>query len=334
VAEIGVNHDGEVARAVEMVRAAAAAGFDAVKLQHWRLDELLAPGAPAAGYQRAPDQRSLLEPLALTIDELHAVRTEANAAGVAFLCTADGPRALGEVLRLDPVAVKIGSGDADNPWMLEAAAASRRPVLVSVGMSDDDEVLAAAGLLAAVPDVVFLHCVSAYPTALPDAALGRIPHLRALTGRPVGWSDHTLGYAAACAAVALGAVVVEVHVTLDPGAPGPDHAASLPLADAGDWIAAVRGVAAAMRPGSASPAEAQNRPVVRKGLHAARALAAGRVLSVADLVALRPLADALPVGSRDRVIGRRLLRARPALAPIRAEDLDPASPSDRGGTPG
>lgn len=330
VAELGVNHDGDLHRALQMVGEAAAAGFDAVKLQHWHLDELLAPDAPTARYQGPGTQRNLLAPLALGIDELRAVRDEAAACGVAFLCTADGTRALADVLTLGPTAVKIGSGDADNPWLLEAAAASGLPLLCSTGMATAAEVRWITARLDPVEEVVLLHCVSAYPTPLADAALGRIPWLAQTTGRPVGYSDHTLGAEAAAAAVALGAVVVEKHVTWDPRAPGPDHAASLPLADAPTWVGALRAVATALeggaRTGAGSAAEAENRAVVRKALHTRRALPAGHRLAAEDLVPLRPLGDGLPASARDGVIGRRLRRPMPAHTPLRAADLEDGGP--------
>ena len=142
IAEIGVNHDGDTERALAMVRTAAAAGFDAVKFQYWIVDELLAAEAPNAAYQGQGDQRDLLAKLALDLDALRTLRTACRGLDLDFVCTADGVRAHADVMSLDPDALKVGSGDNDNPWLLEAVAASALPVYVSTGMSDAAEVVA------------------------------------------------------------------------------------------------------------------------------------------------------------------------------------------------
>ncbi|HEY7135173.1 MAG TPA: N-acetylneuraminate synthase family protein [Acidimicrobiia bacterium] len=323
MAEIGVNHDGDVDRAREMVRACAEAGFDAVKFQYWIVDELLAPEAPNAPYQGGGDQHELLERLRLDLDQLAVLRDEAADAGVAFVCTPDGERACADVLTLDPRVLKIGSGDADNPWLLSAAGASGLPLLVSTGMMSDAEIKEIGRHLSAARNVVFLHCVSAYPTPLVEANLARMQRLRELTGRPVGFSDHTLGAAAASAAVALGAQVVEKHVTWSTTAPGPDHAASLDLADAPEWVETVRAIAGAVHAPVASTAEAVNRDVVRKGLYPRRPLPAGHRLERDDLVPLRPVAGGIPALAVDRLVGWRLRADAEPGRPLGWEDLVP-----------
>jgi N,N'-diacetyllegionaminate synthase len=330
IAEIGVNHDGDAARAGSMVRAAAAAGFDAVKFQYWIVDELLAAEVPNAAYQGDGDQRDLLAGLTLDLAELGGLRAQCRELGVDFVCTADGVQAHADVLSLAPDALKVGSGDNDNPWLLDAVAASGLPVYLSTGMSGDDEIATTLARLAAVVDLTVLHCVTAYPTPLADSRLGRIAELRATTGRRVGYSDHTLGSAAAVAALALGAPVIEKHVTWavpeDVSAtPGPDHAASLSLTDAPAWVTELRAVATALDPGTTSGTERANRALVRKGLYAVADLHAGHRLARDDLVPLRPLADSVPAGDRDLVVGRCLARAVRAGDPVRATDLEAAT---------
>lgn len=329
IAEIGVNHDGDPARAATMVRDAAAAGFDAVKFQYWIVDELLAADAPNAGYQGAGDQHTLLAGLALGLSDLSALRDLCRELGVEFVCTADGERAHADVMTLAPDALKIGSGDNDNPWLLDAVADANLPVYLSTGMSRDTEIREMVGRLGGVSDLTVLHCVTAYPTPLADARLARIRTLQRSTGRPVGYSDHTVGAAAAVAALALGAQVIEKHVTWAPPSavdtPGPDHAASLSLVDATPWIEQLRAVAAALGPPVGIAVEQANRVVVRKGLYARADLDAGHRLGPDDLVPLRPLADAVPAGDRDRVLGRRLTQAVRAGHPLRAADLEVAT---------
>ncbi len=330
IAEIGVNHDGSVDRAAAMVQDAAAAGFDAVKFQYWIVDELLAAEVPNAAYQGAGDQRDLLAGLALGLGDLATLRAQCRDLGVDFVCTADGAQAHGDVLTLAPDALKVGSGDNDNPWLLDAVAGSGLPVYLSTGMSGDDEITATLARLESVRDLTVMHCVTAYPTPLGDARLGRIAELRATTGRPVGYSDHTLGRAAAVAALALGAPVIEKHVTWAAPdtlttTPGPDHAASLSLHEATTWIAELRAVATALGAGAATGTERANRAVVRKGLYAVADLDAGHRLGPDDLVPLRPLADSVPAGDRDLVVGRCLARPVRAGDPVRPGDLEVAT---------
>ena len=306
VAEIGVNHDGQLERAAEMVRGAAEAGFDAVKFQYWIEDELLAADAPNAPYQGAGDQRELLRSLQLDIDELSELRTLAGNEGVAFGITADGTRALNNARALAPDFLKVGSGDADNPWLLDAVAKSTLPVVLSVGMSSDDDVLWMLERLRSATDLTVLHCVTAYPTPLEDLDLSRMRRLSEMTDHPVGLSDHTIGVAAASAAVALGASMIEKHVTWSTAASGPDHAASLSLDTADRWVRDVRGVYEAIHSSKHSAAEEDNRPVVRKGLYSLHDLDQGAEIKFEDLVPLRPLLDGIPARERDNVIGRVL----------------------------
>jgi N,N'-diacetyllegionaminate synthase len=306
VAEIGVNHDGDAERAMEMVRAAATAGFDAVKFQYWIEDELLAADVPNAPYQGAGSQRELLRSLHLEIDQLSAIRALARNERVAFGITADGVHALERVKALAPDFVKVGSGDADNPWLLDAVAKSGLPVVLSVGMSSDEDVLWMLEKLQSAPDLTVLHCVTAYPTPLEYLDLSRMIRLSDMTGRPVGLSDHTIGVAAASAAVALGAEVIEKHVTWSTTAPGPDHGASLPLDSAERWIRDIRGVYEAIHSSRHFSEEDENRAVVRKGLYSTHDLDRGAKLELEDLVPLRPLLDGIPASERDNVVGREL----------------------------
>jgi len=323
LAEIGVNHDGDEHRAAAMITACAEAGFDAVKFQYWIVEELLADEAPNAPYQGDGDQRELLERLRLDLDALRRLQRVATEAGIGFVVTPDGEQACADVVSLGPTALKIGSGDCDNPWLLDAAARCGLPVVLSLGMSDEAETDRILARLDAVAELAVLHCVSAYPTPLSDARLDRIT-LLARHGRPVGLSDHTIGVAAPAAAVALGAGLIEKHVTWDVAAPGPDHAASLALAEAGDWVRTLRSLRTGLDAGRVSADEAANRPLVRKGLYAGRDLRPGEPLRPEDLRPLRPLLDGLAANDRDLVVGRRLRRAVAAGALLRAEDLEAA----------
>ena len=321
MAEIGVNHDGDEARAASMIRACAAAGFDAVKFQYWIVEELLAEQAPNAPYQGDGDQRELLARLRLDLGQLGRLGVVAAEAGVDFVVTPDGEQACADVVSLGPAALKIGSGDCDNPWLLDAASRSGLPLIVSLGMTDPSETEQIVRRLQGTGELALLHCVSAYPTPLADAGLAQVTAL-ARFGTVVGYSDHTLGIAAPAAALALGARIVEKHVTWDPGAPGPDHAASLHLDTAGEWVRTLRLLHEGLHRDGRSGDERANRPLVRKGLYAARDLAAGDVLRPDDLRPLRPLLDGIAASERDRVVGHGVRRAVPAGGLLHTDDLE------------
>ena len=308
IAEIGVNHDGDLARAREMVERAAAAGFDAVKFQYWVIDELLAPEAPAAAYQNAASQHRLLEGLAFRLRDLADLRSAVTHAGLDFIITPDGVRAFHDVMTLDPDAVKIGSGDADNPYLLDCARAAGKPIIVSTGMMTGDELTMLVRRLDGIDRVIVLHCVSAYPTPLMDAALSKVSELHHRFAGRVGFSDHSVGIAAAAAAISLGAVVVEKHVTWDVNADGPDHRASLALADAEPWVAELRDLSVALAERRVSQDELENRAVVRKALYATRLIKVGEIVGADDLQLLRPLGDGIPAGAVDSVIGHSVTR--------------------------
>lgn len=314
IAEIGVNHDGDLARAWSLVEAAAAAGFDSVKFQYWRDEEMFAPGIVPSDVP------------SLGLGELAELRNVARACGLGFIVTADGVLACQDLAGLDLDALKIGSGDIDNPWLLEAAAATGLPLIVSTGMSREHELPRIQASLADVADLVVLHCVSAYPTAVADAGLSRLRTLRDLWKRPVGFSDHTIGVAAAAAAVALGACVVEKHITWDPDAPGPDHAMSLPVDQASAFVDGLRGVHAALSGPVPTDAELKNRERFRKGIYLVRSVQAGEPLSVEDLRPLRPALSGIPALHRDEVSGRAVLKPLAAGTLLSWDDLgEPAT---------
>lgn len=323
IAEIGVNHDGSVEQAAQMIRRSAKCGFDAVKFQYWIEAELLSPSAPNAPYQGVGDQHELLRALSLGIDDLAELKDVARSADVGFIVTADGEAACHQVLALGVDALKIGSGDVDNPWLHEVAVAAKVPLIISTGMTHLAELGAVLSWAGRRADVTFLHCVSSYPTPLLDASLGRIAVLRELTGRAIGFSDHTVGTVAAAAALGAGASMVEKHVTHDATAPGPDHSMSLPLDEAPRFVAELRALYGALAESTPGPDELENRRWVRKGLYLTRDLPAGERIGPADLSPLRPVLDGLAAIQRDHVVGRRTrtgLRAGTLLRPSHLRD--------------
>jgi len=325
IAEAGVNHNGDETLAHELVDVAHRSGADAVKFQTFDPALLVSGHAETTPYQRdrggAQDQQSLLAALTLPATAWAELRDHAEGLGVTFLST---PFDLGSAHLLADLgvsAIKTSSGELTNTPFLRALADLGLPMLVSTGMGDEDEVAAAVAATATAPSVTLLHCVSAYPAPIDEANLNVIPALAQRHGLPVGWSDHTLGSTSAIAAVALGATVLEKHVTTDRGLPGPDHAASLEPDELAAYVAAVRDARSALGDGvkRRMPSEVENATLVRRSWHAATDLPAGHALTPEDVVALRPEHGLVPSVA---VVGGLTLRAIVAGDPITPADVE------------
>ena len=308
VAELGVNHDGEVGRAVELVSAAADAGADAVKLQCFRPERLLAETAELAGYQRRSesDAAAMLGRLTLSVDELAAVRDAARSRGLSFVATPFSLDDVADVAGLGVDAVKVASPDVVNLPLLEAAAGLGVAMLVSTGAASLEEVAAAAVVMHRHAEpTALLQCVSAYPAAEADASLGGIAVLAEQYRLPTGYSDHTASVATGAVAVAAGACVIEKHLTYNCSAAGPDHAASLEPAAFGDYVRRVREAAAMMGPRAKRvlPCEEEVRRLCRQSLYATRDVSAGETIARGDVAIRRP-ASGLPAAALSEVVGK------------------------------
>lgn len=237
IAEIGVNHDGEVERALSLTDAAADAGADAVKLQFFETDRLMSKAAKLAAYQKnagETDPIAMLRRLELTIDEMARVVDRAHERGIHAIVTVFSTELVEAAETLAWDAYKTASPDIVNRPLLEALAKTGKPMIVSTGASTLDEVVRAIEWLDDVRDrLVVLQCVSCYPAS--ELALGGIKAISHATGLPTGYSDHTEDVGGA-GAVAYGACLLEKHITYDRKAQGPDHKASLWDAMLGEYV--------------------------------------------------------------------------------------------------
>jgi len=328
IAEVGVNHNGDVDLAVRLVDAAADAGADAVKLQTFVAANLVTEDAPKAGYQLettgdGESQHAMLRALELSADGHRRVLERCRERGILLLSTPFDEESVQLLVDLGLPALKVASPEITNHPFLQVLARQGLPLLLSTGMATLDEVAAAVNVVRAAggDQLVVLHCVSAYPAPLEEANVRAIGTLERF-GAPVGYSDHTTGDEAALAAVALGAAVLEKHLTLDRGLPGPDHRASLEPAEFAAFVRRVRAVESALGDGVKKPSrsEAANRDVVRRSLVAAEDLAEGSLLEPGMLAALRP-GTGIPPSELPTVIGRRLTRAVARGALLGRDDL-------------
>ena len=320
IAEAGVNHNGDLARARQIVDAAVEVGADAIKFQTFRADDVVSRAAPKAAYQvhttdPTETQRDMLKGLELSADAHRALSSHCAERGILFLST---PFSAGGADLLDGLGVpvfKISSGDVTNLPLLDHVGRKRKPVLLSTGMAYLSEVDEAVRALrgAGCQELILLQCVSNYPADPADANLRTIPAMAQAFEVPVGYSDHTPGVETALAAVALGACVIEKHVTLDRNLPGPDHRASLEPPELRALVSGIRMVERALGEGTKHPApsEMENREVVRRSLAAARDIPNGAILTMDMLTAVRPGTGISPA-LRALVLGRRVARS---LAP-------------------
>ena len=300
IAEAGVNHDGELDRALELVRVASAAGADLVKFQTFSADTLVSRDAQKADYQKAAtgtdeSQYSMIRRLELSEADHKRIIAECARHGIGFFSTGFDAASIDLLVRLGIDRIKVPSGEITNLPYLRHVATKNLPVIMSTGMAYLEEVEAALEVIeqGGVPrsDITVLHCNTEYPTPMSDVNLSAMKQMGDKLGVAYGYSDHTLGIEVAIAAVALGATVIEKHFTLDRSLPGPDHAASLEPAELTAMVSAIRNIERAMagdgqkRP---SASEAKNRPIARRSLVARCAIRAGEAFSEANVTAKRP----------------------------------------------
>lgn len=322
IAEAGVNHNGDIGLARDLIDAAADAGADVVKFQTFVPEEVISRFARKAEYQErttgaSESQLDMVRKLALPMAAYGELAAYSRARGITFLSTPfDLPSLAVLVADLKLDTIKLASGEVTNAPLLLASAAAGVRIILSTGMSTLDEVREALGVLAAgylgiamptraafaqafadaagqaalLDKVRLLHCTTEYPAPFADANLRAMDTLRDAFGLAVGFSDHTPGINIPIAAVARGAVIVEKHFTLDRTMPGPDHKASLNPAELKAMVEGIRQVEAALGDGRKVPApsEIKNIAVARRSIVARRAIAAGAAFGDGDLTAKRP----------------------------------------------
>jgi N,N'-diacetyllegionaminate synthase len=334
IAEAGVNHNGDIALALQLCDAAKKAGADAVKFQTFQAEDLVVPGAPTAEYQARQtgdqDQFLMLQRLELSEAQHQVIKAYCDAVGIEFFSTPFSVSAVDMLIKLGVKRLKLSSGELTHRALVEHAAASQLPLLMSTGMGTMEEITEAITWVKAargnLRDVVLLHCTSAYPA--PDDTL----NLLAMNSMArdldidIGYSDHSLGIEAPLAAVALGACVVEKHLTLDQKMAGPDHSASLVPEEFERMVQGIRRVSAMLGDGVKVPLpeELDTARVARRSVVAAVNIAEGEILTAGMLNCRRPATGIAP---RDlhRVVGQSARVAIVAGSVLQWEQLRPTN---------
>jgi len=330
IAEAGVNHNGDVARAIEMVEVAAQAGADVVKFQAFDPDALSSSSAVTAPYQKSntgiDDQISLLRDLALKMADFETIAKACQTVGIEFLATPFDVQMVDELIELGMKRIKVASGELTNTVALREFSTKQLPIILSTGMSTLKDIEKALEILQTDKDVTdsgnvtLLQCTSLYPAPAEQMHLLTIPAMREKFSVPVGLSDHSRGITAVIGAVALGATVIEKHFTLDRSLPGPDHIASLEPDELVSMVSAAREMTKLLGNAEKRPSvlELETAQQVRRSWHTVRQLPAGAMLAHSDLVLVRPAAGLPPDQSP---AGRKLRVALPAGAPVTAGSL-------------
>jgi N,N'-diacetyllegionaminate synthase len=314
IAEAGVNHNGDMRLAKELIDRAADAGADLVKFQTFKAARLVTGTAKKADYQTRTtgdreSQYEMLSRLELTEEMHRELIAHCAARGIGFFSTAFDLESVDLLISLGQERFKIPSGEITNLPYLRQIGRAGKEVLLSTGMAALGEVEQAITALEAAGTprtrMTVLHCTTEYPAPMNEVNLRAMQTLHAAFDVAVGYSDHTAGFEVAIAAVAMGASVIEKHFTLDHALPGPDHKASLEPQELKAMVAAIRNIEQALGDGikRLTPSEARNRPVARKSLVASRPIAAGERFTPNNLAAKRPGTGLSPM-RWDDVIGR------------------------------
>lgn len=326
IAEAGVNHNGDIRLAREMVKAAKAAGADYVKFQTAKPELVISTFAPKAEYQKdttgeEESQLEMCKAIHLPLSDYAELKKLCEEEGIGFMSTPFDLESVALLGELGQDWMKVPSGEITNLPYLRAVARTRQKVILSTGMAQmeeiDDAIKVLTGCHPDYPsesrltknDIIVLHCTTEYPCPYGDVNLRAMLTIRDELGVKVGYSDHTKGLEVSLAAVAMGACVIEKHFTLSRYLPGPDHKASLEPGELKELVEKIRHIEEARGDGNKRPAasEIPNMTVARKSIVAARSIKSGEVLTEENITVKRPGNGVSPM-KWDSVIGSRAVR--------------------------
>jgi N,N'-diacetyllegionaminate synthase len=314
IAEAGVNHNGDIDKAFKLIDVAIEAGVDYVKFQTFKADKLASKDAEKASYQKentkdgVESQHQMLRKLELSHENHVELISYCKSKGISFLSTAFDVDSLRYLADIGIQIVKVPSGEITNLPYLEVAAKLFSKVIISTGMCTVEEIERAVDIFEksgiSKNNITVLHCNTEYPTPMTDVNLKAMLHLGKVLGTPIGYSDHTMGIEVPIAAVALGAVIIEKHFTLDRNLPGPDHVASLEPDELKAMVKGIRNIESAIS-GSGikepSSSEMKNIVIARKSIHLKEGKRKGESLTLNDFEMLRPGDGISPMNVYDLV---------------------------------
>lgn len=318
IAEAGVNHNGSLELALQLASAAKESGADYVKYQTFVPSLVALDAAPVTAYQSNTGfsgQQAMLASFVLSDDEHQSLKRHCDHIGIKFSSTGHDLESAQYLENLGQDFVKVGSGDLTNWQLLETVASFEKALLVSTGASSWDDVAAMVNFLEGLDfpirdDLTLLQCTSAYPAPFEEANVRVLSRYHEEFGCKVGYSDHTQTKEAALAAVALGAVVIEKHLTLDTAMEGPDHSSSLEPKGFTEYVSSIRRLESVLGTDEklVTPSEFGNQPLIRKGLYARTAITPGAEFTSENVIAKRPLSS-VPASRWPEIKGQPANRA-------------------------
>lgn len=314
IAEVGVNHNGDIDLAKKLIKEAAESGADYVKFQTFRAKNIVSVDAPKAEYQKNNTEKNesqyeMIKKLELTRSNHEDIIKECRLNKIGFFSTAFDEESFDMLVEFGLDFIKIPSGELTNLPLLRYMTRLGKPVILSTGMACLGEIEAAIEVIEASGTsrnkITILHCTTEYPTPMVDVNLHAMVSMKKAFGVEIGYSDHTPGIEVPIAAVALGARVIEKHFTLDRSLPGPDHKASLEPNELRAMVEGIRNIEVALGDGIKRPSlsEIKNRPIARKSIVASRHIQAGEIFSSENLAVKRPGTGVSPM-CWDDVLGR------------------------------
>jgi N,N'-diacetyllegionaminate synthase len=296
IAEAGVNHNGSLELAFELCNAAKQANADAIKFQTWKTELIITKDVSMADYQLKnlgvkKTQFEMAKELELSYDDFTKIKKFCDEIGIQFLSTPDEATSLDFLLSIDMNLIKVGSGEISNIPYLRQIGSKKREVILSTGMSNLGDIEYAYNLLieSGVPKITLLHCTTNYPCPMNEVNLNAMLTLKKAFNCRIGYSDHTEGIVIPIAAVAMGAEIIEKHITLDKSMEGPDHIASINPSELKDMVSAIRNIEEALGNGIKQPnkSEVEISKVVLKRIVALKKIKKGSLLSSENITVKR-----------------------------------------------
>lgn len=314
IAEAGVNHNGDIELAKQLIDVAADAGADAVKFQTFKADTLVTRNAKKADYQSqntgtTESQYEMLRKLELSVEMHRDLIAHCAKRNIVFLSTGFDIQSIDLLVSLGQSLLKVPSGEITNLPYLRHIGQLGKPVILSTGMSTMGDIEAAISVLeqsgTTRKNIIVLHCTTEYPTPMTEVNLRAMQSINNAFGVSVGYSDHTSGIEVAIAATAMGATVIEKHFTLNRSLPGPDHKASLEPLELKAMVTSIRNIELALGDGikRLTASELKNKPIARKSLVASKPIKTGELFSAQNLTAKRPGTGISPM-RWDEVVGK------------------------------
>lgn len=327
IAEIGVNHNGDMRLAKKMIKSASECGVDAVKFQTFVSEDLVTEDAKKADYQNEntseETQFEMLKKLELTFEDFKELKDYALDNGVVFLSSPFDKKSVDLLESLDVPAYKLGSGELNNFELIDYVQKIGKPLIISTGMATLDEIKETYEFIDDKENLIVLHCITGYPTSFEEANLNFIKTLQLELNLPIGFSDHSPGIELPIAAVALGACVIEKHFTIDKNLEGPDHKASLNPVEFKAMVDAIRNVEVAMGDGvrKFSANESEIKKVARKSIVLNEDVKKGTIIQKEMLAIKRPGTGISPkyIGE---VVGKTAIKDLKSGTLLKCEYLD------------